>query len=79
MSRRPRWGDRVTVRWPGGSYDFVIEYDHEEPSQPGGWVVVHGLVVEPVGPEHRRHRGFYAHQVGAGIYEMLPKNRPTLR
>jgi hypothetical protein len=71
MSAQPTRGDRVTVRWPGGRYDFVIEYTNEEPIR-AGWVVVHGLVMEPSGPQHRAHRGFYAQRTGPAEYTMLP-------
>lgn len=30
-------GERVTVRWPGGPYDFVLEFGYAEPSTMSGW------------------------------------------
>jgi len=47
-----RW-ERITILWPGGGHDFVIEYDREEPSTPAGWLLISGLVVEPNRPEYR--------------------------
>lgn len=70
---------RVTVRWPDGPHDFVLEGSYEEPagthSSTGDepWVVVHGLVVEPAGVEHRRWRGLYARRTGPAEYTMLPR------
>lgn len=75
MSGQPKYGERVTVKWPGGFYDFVIEYTREEPSQPEGWVVVHGLVVKPSGPQHRANRGFYARRTDDREYTMLPHRK----
>jgi len=72
MSEQPTRGERVTVKWPGGYYDFVIEFDHEDPIR-DGWVVVHGAVVEPDAPQHRAFRGFYARRTGPAEYTMLPK------
>jgi len=66
-----KYGDRVTVKWPGGFHDFVIQYTHEE-RHGDGWVTVHGLVVEPNGPEYRANQGFYARRTGTAEYTMLP-------
>jgi hypothetical protein len=67
--------ERVTIRWPGGPYDFVVEFDHAEPAASPGWedwLVIHGLCVEPEGPGHRAMRSFYVHPVKSG-YALLPK------
>lgn len=68
-------GERVTVRWPGGPYDFVMEFEYAEAiGAPGweDWFNIHGFVVEPKGPGHQTTRGFYVHQVGKGEYALLP-------
>ena len=72
----PKQGERVTIRWPGGDYDFVIEFSYAE-ELPDGWLVLHGLVVEPVGIEHRMVRGFQVRRVGDD-FALLPK-LPTRR
>lgn len=76
-SARPphKRNERVTVHWPGGPYDFTILFRYaEHPTMPGweDWLVIHGLVIEPEGPEHRTARGFYVHPVEDG-YALLPK------
>lgn len=71
----PQAGQHVTVRWPGGPYDFTVEFGYEEQagthSSTGDepWVVVHGAVVEPRG---RGPKFFYARRTGAFEYTMLP-------
>jgi hypothetical protein len=70
-------GERVTVFWPNGPYDFVLEFEYaEQVLAPGreDWIVIHGLVVEPDGPQHRAFRGFYVHPVEGG-YSLLPMIR----
>lgn len=76
----PEKGERVTVRWPGGLYDFVLEFGWAEkvngPSwSTDDWYVVHGLVVEPSAPEHRSFRGLYSHRTGPREYTMLPHRK----
>lgn len=71
-------GERVTVRWPGGPYDFVLEFDYAEPSTMSGWedwLTIHGLCVEPEGPQHRMTRSFYVRPVEGEerTYALLPK------
>ena len=67
-------GERVTVRWPGGPYDFVILFDYAEPGR-DGWLTIHGLCVEPEGPQHRMPRSFYVRPVEGEerTYALLPK------
>lgn len=73
----PRRGDKVTVRWPGGLYDFVIEFEYAEAAPPhqgsDGWLWLSGMVVEPAGPEHRSFRTFYVQPVAGGAFSLLPK------
>lgn len=62
------YGERVTVRWPGGPYDFEVEFHYAEPVHAPGWedwLVLHGVVVSPEGPQHRTFRAFYVHPVEA--------------
>ena len=69
--------ERVTVHWPGGPYDFTILFHYAEPVRaPGweGWLVIHGLCVEPEGPQHRITRSFYVHPVEDG-YALLPMRK----
>jgi hypothetical protein len=73
-------GELVTVRWPGGPYDFVLEFEYAESVNTLGWedwIVIHGLVVEPAGPQHRNLRGFYVHPIGENEYELLPLKKPS--
>lgn len=73
---KPHMDQLVTVRWPGGLYDFVVAFGYEEPagthSSTGDepWVVVHGTVVDPAG---RGPRFFYARRTGRAEYTMLPR------
>lgn len=66
-------GERVTIFWPGGFYDFVIEFAslRPDPHRPG-WLLVTGLVVRPEGVEHRSTRTFSVERVVGG-YALLPK------
>lgn len=68
-------GERVAIAWPGGPYDFVIEFGYAERVWAEGWegwLVLHGMVVEPEGPEHRAYRAFYVHPADQGGYAMIP-------
>lgn len=67
-------GERVTVHWPGGFYDFVIEFDSitQEQTRPQWWWI-HGLVVFPEGPEHRSYRTFMVRWLD-GWWQLLPRN-----
>lgn len=52
-------GERVAVRWPGGFYDFVIEFESiEQDRAKPEWWWIRGLVVSPEGVEHRAWRTF---------------------
>jgi hypothetical protein len=67
---------RVTVRWPGGPHDFVLEYLPPKPGwypdhQPG-WFWVTGRVVEPAGPEHGATRTLFAERIGPDEFRMIP-------
>lgn len=71
----PERGERVTIRWPNGPYDFVIEFerlDHEMPQAPDGWLWMRGYVVEPVGPRYQGWQTFYVQPVGDD-YALMPK------
>lgn len=70
-------GERITVRWPNGPHDFVILFEYAEPVRAEGfegWLVIHGLCVEPEGPQHRTMRHFYVHPVEGEerTYALLP-------
>lgn len=67
--------ERVAVFWPGGPYDFEIEFDHAMPYGPGDgdwrdWFLISGVVVSPVSPWPRL-QSFYVHPV-AGGYSLVP-------
>ena len=66
----PKLGERVTVRWPGGDYDYVIEL-RDLQRLPDDWLLVSGSVVEPVS-QHRTCRSFQVHWVD-GEFSLLPK------
>jgi hypothetical protein len=74
VTTQPKYGDQVTVKWPGGFHDFEILFGHEEPVK-DGWVTVYGRVIKPSGPQHDGRRSFYARQTGPAEYTMLP-HRP---
>jgi hypothetical protein len=68
---------RTLIRWPGGDHDFELihaERDTGRPPAPPGWDWVRGLVVSPVGREHRETRTFYVRVAEDGVYELLPKS-----
>lgn len=73
-------GERILIRWPGGPYDFIVEFEYSERVLAAGWedwIVVHGFVVEPQGPQHQMTRSFYCHPFVNGDgsydgYEMIP-------
>jgi hypothetical protein len=76
MNHLHRPGELITIRWPGAPYDFKIQFQYaDKVNAPGweSWVVLHGLVVEPHGPQHQAYRGFYCHPIGDREYEMIPK------
>lgn len=78
MEQPHKHNERITVFWPGGPYNFVLEFDRVEPVNAPDWedwFVIHGVVVQPEGVQHHTMRGFYVHPVEGG-YEMLPANRP---
>lgn len=71
MASLPKRGELVTILWPGGYYDFVIKFEcGRELSD--GWLLLHGLVVEPEGPQHRAFRGFQVRRTNDGGYSLLP-------
>lgn len=64
--------ERVTIFWPNGPHDFVIEFHRAEPaSMRDGWLYVRGLVVEPNTPQQRTTRDFFVHPVEGG-YALVP-------
>lgn len=75
MTELPKRGERVTIRWPGGPYDFEIEYidlDDGMPRADDGWYWLRGLVVKPEDHRQRMARTFYVTPVEGG-YALLPK------
>lgn len=67
-------GEQVTVRWPGGTHDFVIKYTGAElvagPSwSEEPWFVVHGDIIEPA---RSTLYGFYSRRTGPAEFTMLP-------
>jgi hypothetical protein len=70
----PKRGERVTVRWPGGPYDFEVEYerlDDTAPAAADGWYWLRGVVVSPEDQQNRMARTFYVQPVDDG-YALLP-------
>lgn len=67
-------GERIIVRWPGGPYDFVIEFSYAESGR-DDWLTIHGLCVDPEGPQDRTMRSFYFRQVEGEerTYALLPE------
>jgi hypothetical protein len=70
-------GQHVTVFWPGGPYNFVLEFDWAERHNVAeekwkDWFVIHGREVEP-DPKYGGTRAFYVHPVDGG-YALLPYN-----
>jgi hypothetical protein len=66
----PERGEHVTVRWPGGEYDFKIQLEYLE-KLPDGWLLLSGRLLEPVG-QHRVMRRFQVRRVD-GEFSLLPK------
>jgi len=74
MDQLHRPDERITIRWPGGPHDYVIEFEKAEPLDAiRGWLYLYGLVVQPSAPQFRTRRGFYCRPVGDREYTMLPK------
>lgn len=74
MTELPKRGERVTVRWPGGPYDFEVEFERLDEAMPGaadGWLWLRGVVVSPEGRQQRMARTFYVQPDGDG-YALLP-------
>ncbi len=72
----PAYGDRVTVRWPGGPHDYLLEFDHFRTERfVGGWVLLVGRQVEPEGGQRGGGylRTFYVRPVEAGVFTLYPK------
>jgi hypothetical protein len=67
MAGLPARGERVTILWPGGQYDFVMDVRDVQQHQ-GGWVLLHGVVVEP----YRAVRDFYVRPADGG-FSLAPK------
>jgi hypothetical protein len=69
----PIKGELVSVRWPGGPHDFVLQFDHVNtsiPNPPGWehWVTLVG-VANPGGWSR-----FYVQPVEPGVWTLLPKD-----
>jgi hypothetical protein len=58
--------ERITIFWPGGPYNFVIEFHYASPGLRRGWMWIRGFVVEPNAPENRMTREFYVQPVKGG-------------
>jgi hypothetical protein len=69
----PAPGEKVTVRWPGSEYDFVIEFQHAQVDTPPGWFTIQGVVMFPEGPEHLGIRRFYVRQLAEDVFTLVPK------
>lgn len=81
-SSKHRPGDLVTVRWPDGPHDYMIEFKDAVPFGPGNqsrpdWFLISGRVVQPRGPMEGRQHTFYVHPVNGdpGAYELTPFTR----
>lgn len=75
----PKRGERVTVRWPGGPYDFEVEYiglNEAMPRADDGWYWMRGLVVKPDDHRGRMAQTFYVQPVDDG-YALMPKITPS--
>lgn len=68
----PKQGERVTVRWPGGDYDFVLEFEYAEPGV-DGWILITGIVLEPEGVGQGRLRRLYVRPTTDGEFTLRPK------
>lgn len=78
MAELHKRGERVTVRWPGGPYDFEIEYiglNEAMPRADEGWYWVRGLVVKPEDHQHRMAQTFMVQPVKGEerTYALMPK------
>ena len=45
----PDQGETITIRWPGGPFDFVMEFECERTPPPPwpGWRFLYGRIVQP--------------------------------
>jgi hypothetical protein len=77
--RLPKKGERITIRWPGGPYDFVMIFDKVAPgwgSGPDGYEFLRGLIVEPPS-EWPDYRVLYARPTGQpGEYTLVGNKAP---
>lgn len=73
MTGLPARGERVTIVWPNGPYDFEIQFERVKTDVPAapGWVTLYGLVVQPADGQHG-WQSFYVHLVD-GQWSLLPK------
>jgi len=72
MTDLPARGERVTILWPGGDHDFVMDVRsaHDRPGGLGaGWVLLNGALVEP----YRDVRDFCVRRTEGGGFSLLPK------
>lgn len=67
MGGLPARGDRVTIAWPGGTYDFVMSV-RDATQLHDGWVLLHGLVVEP----YQDVRDFRVRRTDDGGFTLVP-------
>lgn len=68
----PKPGESVTVRWPNGDYDFVLEFEYAEPGAEG-WILLTGVVLEPQGVAQGRRRSLYVKPTTDGEFTLRPK------
>lgn len=69
-------GEEIVVCWPGGPYDFVLEFYEEPPDRPApspGWQYIRGVQVHPQGLGYGWMRTFYVRPVSPGMYELMPR------
>lgn len=74
----PKPGDKIVIGWPGGPYDFEMEFRHLDdrfPPPAPGWLWLRGIVgYTPIaGTNSPDVRTLYARPIGPGVYEMVPK------
>lgn len=45
----PQRGETITIRWPGGPFDFVMKFEREQESRPPwpGWHFLYGQIIKP--------------------------------
>ncbi|MCM4080400.1 hypothetical protein [Paractinoplanes hotanensis] len=82
----PRKGDRILVRWPGGPYDFDMEFvrlREDLGAHAPGWLWLVGIVGWSELDHGRLRwpdvRTLYARPIGDSTFEMVPRRPPLPR